>query len=114
MFRCEFCQVLVGPGIPSSLVVLKTRPKIYPVRERGKRRSRDERRRDPKKSKWIPDFGGTGHEIVQESRACPTCRDACKVLTERASPNASSCTEDNVNSQECELFSALPLRVDGQ
>jgi hypothetical protein len=64
---------MIGPGVRSRLVVLETRSKTYPVRERANRRNRSQRAVDPKKSKWIPDLGGSGHEIVKESQACPGC-----------------------------------------
>lgn len=53
MYRCGICHVQVGPGVESQMVVIESRPKIYP----------------PAKDGRIP----TGHETVREVKACPSC-----------------------------------------
>lgn len=60
MYRCQKCNQLSQPNEPATIVVVETRNKIYPRREKAMRRGRG------KNLKWIEDPGGAGVEIVRE------------------------------------------------
>ena len=69
MFRCSVCGVPVGPGVAAVRVVLQTRPKTYPLREKVNLVRQPETPRE----RWTDDPGGWGTEIVREGLACPAC-----------------------------------------
>jgi hypothetical protein len=72
MFRCQLCARVSLPRTPAHRLVVRTRQKKYPYRqkahlhvyldERGKR-----------KEKEVDDPGGVGTEIVREVVACGEC-----------------------------------------
>lgn len=53
MYVCEVCREQIEPHVECSMVVVKTRAKLYPPRADGTR--------------------PVGHETVKEVRACPDC-----------------------------------------
>ena len=57
MYICEVCNTQTGPLVPCNIVPVETREKTYTARYD------------------VGDPGGTGHEIVKEHRACPSCAD---------------------------------------
>jgi hypothetical protein len=74
MFRCQHCGVVVPPHTSVELVVLETRPRVYPLRRKVQRElvwndilRKREKRDDP---------GGRGHEIVRQIAVCPPCKRA--------------------------------------
>jgi hypothetical protein len=73
MYRCQKCNAVV-PANTSRMLIVKTRPKIYPHRrgiykkvvfEKGK-----------KVIKWLDDPGGVGTEIDSELQVCVKCMTA--------------------------------------
>jgi hypothetical protein len=62
MFQCGFCKKTSQPGETKTLIVTKTRTKVYPQRRIGERMGEQ-----------VLDQGGTGTEIVEETPACPAC-----------------------------------------
>jgi hypothetical protein len=68
MYRCELCEKVVAPNVPSTRVTVETRPATYPFRadaNRPVKRGKDKKKPD--------DRGGRGTEIVRERVACPAC-----------------------------------------
>lgn len=66
MYLCSNCGKQSQRGEPLTKVVLQTRVKTYPFRERANRYCEAKRT-------WPDDPGGTGHEVVQEGQLCPRC-----------------------------------------
>jgi hypothetical protein len=72
MFLCPLCGRVVARRVPACRVVVKTRPKTYPLRHAANRPvARIENGR--KRSRRPDDPGGTGRETVQEILACAAC-----------------------------------------
>ena len=57
-YRCHFCQKTQPTKTPVTMVVLKTRNKLYPEVRKGR-------------TVVVP--ASSGKEIVNEVQACPTC-----------------------------------------
>lgn len=60
MFRCQKCNRLSKSGEAAARVVVETRVKNYPYREKAMKRGSGITLR------WIADPGGVGTEIVRE------------------------------------------------
>ena len=72
MYVCEICNTIVLPNTPSTLLVLQTRKRSYPSRNKANKFL------DPKKPGknqiiYSDDPGGFGFEIEREVRVCPEC-----------------------------------------
>jgi hypothetical protein len=67
MYRCELCNRVSRPGERAVKVVLERRPAEYPSR------SKAQRARSGRRSKFQDDPGGAGYEIAKEVIACATC-----------------------------------------
>ena len=67
MYRCELCNRVSRPGERASKVVTERRPTEYPSR------SKAQRARSGRRSKYQDDPGGAGYEIAKEAIACATC-----------------------------------------
>lgn len=67
MYRCENCQNVVPPNTKAHRVVIETRLKRYPRRERANKIKEDG------KIRHIADPGGIGYETVREITVCPEC-----------------------------------------
>ena len=67
MYRCAKCKKLSKLNEPATRVVVETRTKVYPYREKAVRIGRG------KFSRWIPDNGGTGVEVVREELQHDRC-----------------------------------------
>ena len=67
MYRCELCNRVSRPGERASKVVTERRPTEYPSR------SKAQRARSGRRSKYQDDPGGAGYEIAKEVVSCPTC-----------------------------------------
>ena len=77
MFRCQHCGTVTPPRVSAETIVVKTRPRVYPYREKvaeiiclRHHRPKPETRDDP---------GGTGREIVREIRVCPPCKQSLQI-----------------------------------
>jgi hypothetical protein len=75
MFRCQLCSHVTAPRVRVSYLVIGTRMRKYPKRDKVNRevyRCRDG------KWKWVggDDPGGTGHEIAKCLMVCPACAEA--------------------------------------
>lgn len=68
MYRCELCQELVPPNVPSYRVATETRTVQYPRRPEA-----NLVKVGKKKFEFRADPGGAGREIVHEAIACPRC-----------------------------------------
>ena len=75
MFRCARCQQLSPKGERASRVVMKTREKRYPRRERAMLRKFTTASGVTMKV-WVDDPGGEGFEIVREVLWCVECAKA--------------------------------------
>ena len=82
MYRCELCNRVSRPGERAMKVVLERRPTEYPSR------SKAQRARSGRRSKYQDDPGGAGYEISKEAIACVTC--AQEQLEKEASLEAES------------------------
>lgn len=67
MYRCELCNRVSRPGDRAMKVVLERRPAEYPSR------SKAQRARSGRRSKFQDDPGGAGYEIAKEVIACAAC-----------------------------------------
>jgi len=67
MYRCELCNRVSRPGERATKVVLERRPTEYPSR------SKAQRARSGRRSKFHDDPGGAGYEIAREAIACSAC-----------------------------------------
>ena len=67
MYRCELCNRVSRPGERASKVVTERRPTEYPSR------SKAQRARSGRRSRFQDDPGGAGYEIAKEALACPIC-----------------------------------------
>ena len=67
MYRCELCNRVSRAGERATKVVMERRPTEYPSR------SKAQRARSGRRSKFQDDPGGAGYEIAKEAMACPTC-----------------------------------------
>jgi hypothetical protein len=71
MHRCQRCGTVTPPRMPTETVVVGTRPRAYPWREKAQREVwRNNRLWKAKHD----DPGGVGREIVREIRVCPPCK----------------------------------------
>lgn len=68
MYRCENCQNLVPPNTKVHRVVIETRLKRYPLREKVHKKINKEG-----KLVYVDDPGGIGYETVREIIVCPDC-----------------------------------------
>ena len=92
MFQCQLCQSVMPENTRPHRVVLETRARAYPKRERfypPEPRKPAERRRQKRLLRalaagtitrdheafrdWADDRGGRGFEIVREALACTAC-----------------------------------------
>ena len=71
MYRCDLCQVVAPPKARSYPLVVRTRVKHYPEREKVNRRISLAKGR--LKGELADDPGGVGREIVKELRVCAEC-----------------------------------------
>ena len=69
MYRCEVCQQVIGPHVPSHRIVVQTRTARYPPRAKAHFVPPS----DGGKGKWVDDPGGVGREIAREVTVCPAC-----------------------------------------
>ncbi|MGD8609289.1 MAG: hypothetical protein PVH21_18465 [Myxococcales bacterium] len=67
MYRCELCNRVSRPGDRAVKVVLERRPAEYPSR------SKAQRARSGRRSKFQDDPGGAGYEIAKEVVTCAAC-----------------------------------------
>ena len=67
MYRCQLCNRVSRPGERATKVVVERRPTEYPSR------SKAQRARSGRRSKYQDDPGGAGYEIAKEAIACATC-----------------------------------------
>lgn len=67
MYRCELCNRVSRPGERAAKVVMERRPTEYPSR------SKAQRSRTGRRSKFHDDPGGAGYEIAREAIACSSC-----------------------------------------
>lgn len=67
MFRCNVCKKLSKPNEPAIRVVVETRKKIYPAREKAMQIGAGLTKR------WVADPGGIGTETVREELFCELC-----------------------------------------
>ena len=67
MYRCELCNRVSRPGERATKVVTERRPTEYPSR------SKAQRSRSGRRSKFHDDPGGAGYEISKEAIACAAC-----------------------------------------
>lgn len=67
MYRCELCNRVSRPGDRAMKTVLDRRPAEYPSR------SKAQRARSGRRSKFQDDPGGAGYEIAKEVIACTVC-----------------------------------------
>ena len=72
MFQCQHCGTVTPPRVSAETLVVETRARVYPFREKvaeiiclRHRTPKLETRDDP---------GGTGREIVREIRVCLPCK----------------------------------------
>ncbi|MEM7437316.1 MAG: hypothetical protein AAF436_19345 [Myxococcota bacterium] len=81
MYRCELCNRVSRPGERATKVVTERRPTEYPSR------SKAQRARAGRRSKFHDDPGGAGYEIAREAMTCPACaqEQLAKEATEVAS-----------------------------
>jgi len=77
MFRCDFCGIVVPPRTRCQRIVVETRPKVYPFRDKAFRVV--EWSKGGRHETWKDDPGGRGYETVREGKACPSC--AASTLT---------------------------------
>lgn len=68
MYRCDFCNTVVGPKVSCSVVVTHVADKEYDYREDVYKKRNEEGR-----LVFSDDPGGRGWEIVAEKKACPKC-----------------------------------------
>ena len=72
MYICQLCGVQVPSGVHERKLVLETRVRSYPRREKVHTfSSHEECRAKRKHRKRVDDPGGVGREIVRELRVCP-------------------------------------------
>ncbi|MEM8609782.1 MAG: hypothetical protein AAGF92_21980 [Myxococcota bacterium] len=81
MYRCELCNRVSRPGERATKVVTERRPTEYPSR------SKAQRSRAGRRSKFHDDPGGAGYEIAHEAIACPAC---AEVQAEKAAAEAAT------------------------
>ena len=67
MYRCQLCNRVSRPGERATKVVMERRPTEYPSR------SKAQKARAGRRSKYQDDPGGAGYEIAKEAMACATC-----------------------------------------
>lgn len=67
MYRCQLCNRVSRPGERATKVVLERRPAEYPSR------SKAQKARTGRRSKFQDDPGGAGYEIAKEVIVCPVC-----------------------------------------
>lgn len=67
MYRCEFCNSVIGPRTPSVRVVVESRPTEYPSRPKA------QVQRAGRRARRFDDPGGAGYEIAKEKVACGRC-----------------------------------------
>lgn len=67
MYRCQKCNIVVGPNQKIHKVVVETRPRTYAV-SRPVRRGRGRRRQEEE-----PMGQASGYEIAKELEVCPSC-----------------------------------------
>ena len=67
MYRCQLCNRVSLPGERATKVVLERRPTEYPSR------SKAQKAKTGRRSKYQDDPGGAGYEIAKEAIACATC-----------------------------------------
>ena len=70
MYRCELCNRVSRPGERAAKVVTERRPTEYPSR------SKAQRSRTGRRSKFHDDPGGAGYEIAREAMTCASCAEA--------------------------------------
>ena len=70
MYRCELCNRVSRAGERATKVVTERRPTEYPSR------SKAQRSRSGRRSKFHDDPGGAGYEIAREAMACPACAES--------------------------------------
>lgn len=70
MYRCDECNVVVGPNV-RSFTKFETRRKVYPFREKANWSYKKEG--DNIKYVQTNDPGGIGQEISRELRVCESC-----------------------------------------
>ena len=69
MFKCQLCGVQVPGGVPVHRMVVASRNRIYPRREKAHSVVETETKRGLRKR--VDDPGGQGTEIVREIEVCP-------------------------------------------
>jgi hypothetical protein len=93
MYRCELCNHVSEPRQPAFRVVLETRPRSYPKREKANPCYK--RFRDGTKFVRRHDRGGFGLECAREATVCGRCaariaemkaRVPKRVVVDRAAP----------------------------
>ena len=67
MYRCQLCNRVSLPGERATKVVIERRPTEYPSR------SKAQRARSGRRSRYQDDPGGAGYEIAKEALACAIC-----------------------------------------
>ncbi|MGB5811883.1 MAG: hypothetical protein WBG86_15195 [Polyangiales bacterium] len=67
MYRCQLCNRVSRPGERATKVVTESRPAEYPSR------SKAQRARTGRRSKFHDDPGGAGYQIAKEAMACASC-----------------------------------------
>ena len=67
MYRCQLCNRVSLPGERATKVVLERRPTEYPSR------SKAQKAKTGRRSKYQDDPGGAGYEIAKEAIVCATC-----------------------------------------
>jgi hypothetical protein len=76
MYRCQKCNVVVGPYKSLHRVVVETRPKTYPVFRRAKGRKKKKRKEELEATGVAH-----GHEIVKELHLCDECAETTAAAT---------------------------------
>ena len=67
MYRCQLCNRVSRPGERATKIVVERRPTEYPSR------SKAQRARSGRRSKYQDDPGGAGYEIAKEAIVCAAC-----------------------------------------
>jgi hypothetical protein len=71
MYRCELCGETMPPRTRAHRIIVETRDRTCPARERVNRVVKWVNGR--RKVLWTDDPGGNGEEPVREGLVCPTC-----------------------------------------
>ena len=70
MYRCQKCNIVVGPNQKIHKVVVETRPRTYTLARPVRARSRGRREEEE------PLGQANGYEIAKELEVCSTCASA--------------------------------------